>query len=284
MAQRPRVAIAAASALLGAGFLILFFGGGGEAKPVSLDAASAAGPTHGLDRRLRRLEQSPFRGPGRPRGWITVGHSGLGRPIRLGEFGATPKTRSPGRRVLVFGCIHGDECAASGLRPFKGREPCPVPSPVFMVPNLNPDGAALGTRLNGRGVDLNRNFPSHWKPIGVRGDLQYSGPHPFSEPESRLAARLIEAIHPDVTIWFHQEAKPMVRAWGPSVDAAKQYAEYSRLPFRRLPWLAGTAPNWQNHRFAGTASFVVELPPGPLSDREESAQQFAVDAMSFGQN
>jgi hypothetical protein len=31
-----------------------------------------------------------------------------------------------------------------------------------------------------------------------------------------------------------------------------------------MPWLAGTAPNWQNHRFPGSSSFVVELPPGRL--------------------
>jgi hypothetical protein len=104
----------------------------------------------------------------------------------------------------------------------------------------------------------------------VRWDLQYSGPHPFSEPETRLAARLIRTIQPDVTIWFHQEAQPMVRAWGPSVPAARRLVRYLRpvrytpLPFQRLPWLAGTAPNWQNHRFPGTASFVVELPPGPI--------------------
>jgi len=141
---------------------------------------------------------------------------------------------------------------------------------VFYVPNLNPDGLAHGTRLNGRGVDLNRNFPASWEPIGARWDLQYSGPHPFSEPETRLAARLIRELHPDVTIWFHQEAEPMVRAWGPSVPAARRFAHYLRpvkytpVPFERLPWLAGTAPNWQNHRFPGSASFVVELPSGPL--------------------
>jgi murein peptide amidase A len=141
---------------------------------------------------------------------------------------------------------------------------------VFYVPNLNPDGYALGTRLNGRGVDLNRNFPSEWEPIGERWDLEYSGPRPFSEPETRLAARLIRRLRPDVTIWFHQEAEPMVRAWGPSVSVARRFAgylravRYTRIPFERLPWLPGTAPNWQNHRFPGTASFVVELPPGPL--------------------
>ena len=194
----------------------------------------------------------------------TVGHSVRGRPIHMREYGV----QETSRRVLVFGCIHGTECAASHIPRFvHGRR---IPGSVFYVPNLNPDGLAAGSRLNGRGVDLNRNFPASWEPIGRRWDLQYSGPRPFSEPETRLAARLIRAIHPDVTIWFHQEAEPMVRAWGPSVPAARRFAGYLRpvrytsIPFLRLPWLAGTAPNWQNHRFPESASFVVELPPGPL--------------------
>jgi len=197
-------------------------------------------------------------------GAVTVGRSVQGRPIRLREYGLGETSR----RVLVFGCIHGTECAADHLPGFELG--CGMPGSVFYVPNLNPDGLANGTRLNGRGVDLNRNFPASWEPIGVRWDLQYSGPRPFSEPETRLAASLIRTIHPDVTVWFHQEAEPMVRAWGPSVPAARRLARYlklvryTRLPFRRLPWLAGTAPNWQNYRFPGTASFVVELPPGPI--------------------
>ena len=74
---------------------------------------------------------------------------------------------------------------------------------------------------------------------------------------------------PEATIWFHQHygEDPLVRAWGGSVPAARRYARLAGLPFRRLPWLAGTAPNWQNHRFPGTVSFVVELPRGPASDR-----------------
>jgi murein peptide amidase A len=202
--------------------------------------------------------------PPSPREPITVGHSSEGRPIELREYGLGHTSR----RVLVFGCIHGTECAASDLPKFKRDGP--AVGTVFYVPNLNPDGLADGTRLNGRGVDLNRNFPAAWEPIGVRWDLQYSGPHPFSERETRIAANLIREVRPDVTIWFHQEAEPMVRAWGPSVPAARRFARYLRpvrytpVPFRRMPWLAGTAPNWQNHRFPGTASFVVELPPDPL--------------------
>jgi protein MpaA len=214
--------------------------------------------------RLARLEHAPLQGNSWAHGSVTIGHSLRERSINLREWGSD----EDGRRILVFGCIHGTECAASDLPGFVYS--CPTPGAVFYVPNLNPDGLALGTRVNGRGVDLNRNFPASWAPIGGPWDLQYSGPGPFSETETRLAARLIRAIRPDVTIWFHQEAEPMVRAWGPSMPAARRFARslkrvrYTNLPFRRLPWLAGTAPNWQNHRFPGTASFVVELPPGSL--------------------
>jgi murein peptide amidase A len=194
----------------------------------------------------------------------TAGSSAQGRRVGLRQYG-DPALEG---EVLVFGCIHGDECAASAIRPLMPASGCPDPaSDVYFVPNLNPDGFEIGTRLNGRGVDLNRNFPSGWRPIGQRGDPQYSGPHPFSEPETRLAARIVRAVKPEVTIWFHQHRspKPLVRAWGASTPAAQSFARLAKLPFARLPWLDGTAPNWQNHAFPGSASFVVELPPGPLS-------------------
>jgi murein peptide amidase A len=191
-----------------------------------------------------------------------VGRSAGGRPIGLRQLG------DPGiaGKVLVVGCIHGDECAGSKIVPTSNG--CPDPrSNVFVVANLNPDGAAIGTRLNGRGVDLNRNFASQWRPIGDRGDAQYSGPQPSSEPETRLATRIVERLAPEVTIWFHQHRneRPLVRAWGRSVPAGRRLAKLARIPFRRLPWPAGTAPNWQNHRFPGSSSFVVELPPGALA-------------------
>lgn len=188
-----------------------------------------------------------------------VGRSREGRPIRLTQLG---DPALPGR-LLVFGCVHGDECGARRLRPVWNG--CPDPrSNIFFVPNLDPDGFAAGTRLNARGVDLNRNFGSQWRPSGRPGDPQYSGPRPFSEPETRLAARLVRRLRPAATVWFHQHrgARPFVRAWGPSAPLGRFFAARAGIPFHLLRWPAGTAPNWQNHRFPGTASFVVELPRG----------------------
>jgi hypothetical protein len=193
-----------------------------------------------------------------------IGRSAEGRPIELRQVG-DPRWSG---ELLVFGCIHGDECGASWLKPLTGG--CPDPSAdILLVPNLDPDGAAAGSRLNGRGVDLNRNFASDWGPAGGRWSLEYPGPRPFSEPETRLAAQVIRAVRPAATIWFHQYRgrRPFVRAWGHSVPGARHFGRLARMPFRLMRWPAGTGPNWQNHTYRGSSSFVVELPQGQLDPR-----------------
>jgi protein MpaA len=206
-----------------------------------------------------------------------AGRSLRGRPIRLRQLGDPAIAGS----VLVFGCIHGDECGASGLEPLHNG--CPDPrANIFLVPNLDPDGATLGSRLNGRGVDLNRNFASGWNPGGYPGDAEYPGPHPFSEPETRLAARIVRRLRPQVTVWFHQHRgrRPLVRAWGQSAPTARRLARLAGLPFHLLPWMDGTAPHWQNDRFPGTASFVVELPRGRVGQDLRVRLEQAIDRLA----
>jgi murein peptide amidase A len=195
-----------------------------------------------------------------------IGHSAFGRPIRAVSYGRPDAART----VLVFGCIHGNEC--EGIKVTRLIESAPRVAKIVVVHQLNPDGRRLGVRQNGRGVDLNRNFGSQWTPIGTRWHPEYSGPRPWSEPETRVARRLIDRIRPDITLWFHQP-QALVRAWGPSRPTARRYAEYAHVPYRSIPWPNGTAPNWQNHRFSGASAFVVELPAGRLS--AESAGRYA---------
>jgi murein endopeptidase len=186
-----------------------------------------------------------------------LGRSAFGRPIRAVRVGEPASAR----RALVVGCIHGDECAGIAVTQRLAR--ARPEADLWLVHNLNPDGFVMGRRQNGRGVDLNRNFASEWRLRGRRWDPQYSGPRPFSEPESRIARRLVLALKPDVTIWYHQP-QAIVRAWGPSIPVAQRYARLAREPFRAIRWPAGTAPNWQNRRLR-QQSFVVELPAGPMS-------------------
>lgn len=181
-----------------------------------------------------------------------LGRSWQGRPIRAVEVG-DPN----GIRVVVVGCIHGNETA--GMAVIRALErSSPRGLDLWLVPTLNPDGVALGTRWNAHGVDLNRNFPIHWRP---RSGVYASGPHALSERESRIAYRLIRRLRPHVTIWFHQHMD-LVWASGGRRRIERAFSRVSGLPYHPLPQLGGSAVTWQNNALKGTTAFAAELPAG----------------------
>jgi protein MpaA len=184
---------------------------------------------------------------------LVIGHSVEGRPIVSVGSG----TDDPALKVLVVGSIHGNETAGVRIARQLIATGAPAKVELTVVPTLNPDGVAAGTRGNAHGVDLNRNFPFRWRPL-TSGE--YSGPGPLSEPESRAAQRLVLSERPDVTIWFHQPFGLIDRPKG-NPFAARLFSELIRLPLRRLPGrYPGSVSRWQNHRFPGATAFVAELP------------------------
>ena len=110
-------------------------------------------------------------------GWTvgTIGESVEGRPIERIDT----RPERPGRHVVVICGMHGNERAAADLADGFGRINRPDDLHLTLVPLLNPDGWAAGTRNNGRNVDLNRNFSWGWP---RRPD---SGTGPASEPETK---------------------------------------------------------------------------------------------------
>jgi protein MpaA len=216
-----------------------------------------------------QLTNGPVLFPAPPPAHVEViGHSVQGRPIRALEV------RGGSRVVLVFGCIHGDETAGIAVVRLLERQAVPGVD-LWLVPDLNPDGVARGSRQNAHGVDLNRNFPAMWLRIGRRGSPQWSGPRPLSEPESRAARNLIRRLRPRLTLWFHQP-QALVRAWGPSRAAGRRFARLAGMRYRSLAWPNGSAPNWQNPLDPRSPSFVVELPAGPVGAPRASALARAV--------
>ena len=202
---------------------------------------------------------------------ILLGRSVEGRPIVAVETGDFDESQ----RVLVVGCIHGNETAGIAI----ARRLSHISAgsvDLWIVPILNPDGVALRTRGNADGVDLNRNFPWQWQHLS---GLFYSGRTALSEPESRIAFALIRRVRPNVSLWFHQHMR-LVDASGGSLKVERRYATLVGLPLIRLPREPGSAVTWENHALPGTTAFVVELPAGSLSGAMIGRYARAVVALS----
>jgi hypothetical protein len=192
----------------------------------------------------------------------TFGRSARGAPLDVVRAGdpAAP------RRVLVVGSVHGNETAGRAVVAELRRLTPPAGVQLWLVDTVNPDGVARGTRQNARGVDLNRNFPFRWRGGGRPFDTYFPGPRAASEPETRAVRRLVRAVRPALTVWYHQHMRLVVRARGADNTPVRAYARRVGLPVRTLPAYRGTATEWQNRALGGTA-FVVELPGGRLSAR-----------------
>jgi murein peptide amidase A len=188
---------------------------------------------------------------------VVLGRSLEGRPVIAYELG---DSASP-RKVLVVGCLHGNECAGIAILDRLRRLGPLAGVDLWLVPDANPDGHAAGARGNARGVDLNRNFPWRWRPLS---GVYESGRTPASERETRIAMRLILRVRPKVTIWFHQHLNMVVLTSG-NLGLQRRFARLAGLRAGRLPNYTGTATGWQNARVPGSTAFVVELPAGRLS-------------------
>src|SRR4051812_1539546 len=156
-----------------------------------------------------------------------AGYSAEHRPISLLHV------PGPGARVLVVGSIHGNE--AAGIAIVRALERSHPHADLWLVPTLNPDGLARGTRQNAHGIDLNRNFAAGWRPFGPPGSVYAAGPRPFSEPETRVARAIIRRVRPQYTIWYHQHLD-LVWAYVRSSHAGRRYAHLDGMRYwhRRL--------------------------------------------------
>ena len=191
---------------------------------------------------------------------VGLGRSVEGRPIVAERFG-TPG----GRRVLVIGTIHGDEAAGTAILDDLRSAPVPDGVELWLVDSMNPDGQAAQVRQNANGVDLNRNFPDSWGPIGVPGDSQYAGTGPASEPETQAIVNLVEQLRPDVTVWYHQDLFVISPAQGREGRIRQRYAELTDWPMGGISGgtYTGIAATWARHELADQdgVAFIVELGP-----------------------
>jgi protein MpaA len=141
----------------------------------------------------------------------------LGTPIPL--FASERLTDLSGKRpILLFGGIHGDEpegvrLASDTLLYLEEWSHDTKLVPWIVIPCLNVDGFQARTRVNARGVDLNRNYPSQdWSPTADQARY-FPGPSAMSEPEVAGIVELIETLDPRLLIHCHSW-KPCIVATG----------------------------------------------------------------------
>lgn len=73
----------------------------------------------------------------------------------------------------------------------------------ILIPCINIDGYKKNERTNGRGVDLNRNFPTQDWTSEHKAPRYYPGPAPASEPETQALVEIINVENPVAIIHFH---------------------------------------------------------------------------------
>lgn len=244
-----------------------------------------------------------------------LGYSIWGRPIlcRCGGTGV--------RRVLLCAAFHGSEWITAlvlerFLTYWERREDLQAAARLWAVPRVNPDGMAVSMGLlpacsaqyqaaaavaggdlgfpetwkaNGRGVDLNLNFPADWEEaVRVKGVFapaprNFPGKRPLSEPESRIMAELAERVRPDVLVTLHAQGEEIyfqyggIEPWGAEA-LGKIMAERSGYRLTSVPPESDRAgyKDWFLARFHKPA-YTVECGHGenplPLGQLPEICQR-----------
>ena len=159
--------------------------------------------------------------------WKTFGLSEEKRPVYYWQTGDTSNV------TLIFGAFHGDEQTGFHLvlklADTLFAHPERISKGAVLVPVANPDGLLAGTRVNSRGVDINRNFPTeNWTPVYSK-DKYYPGPEAASERETILIMQMLDRFKPRQIITIH-DALHMNNFNGPARELAELLNSFNGYP------------------------------------------------------
>lgn len=128
--------------------------------------------------------------------------------------------------VLVLGCMHGDEPQGEFL--INEYLKCNPNTKLMFVPCVNPDGVQAKTRVNSRGVDINRNFPTKNWELTERNEF-FGGEASASEVETKFLVSLIEKYEPKLILTLHAPFK-VVNYDGDALEIAQKISEIIGYP------------------------------------------------------
>ena len=217
------------------------------------------------------------------------GVSTNGFPILSRQISAPDRDGRKPLRVLLLGGIHGDELTASAVV-FKWLQQVQIPlARDFVwdvVPVLNPDGllAARPSRVNARGVDLNRNFPTpgwqqeaplYWSKATASDPRRFPGKGPLSESETRWLKAEIDRFKPNVIVSVHAPFGVL------DFDGPAPVPErFGRLQFNRVGVYPGSLGNYSGlHR--NIPVITIELPNAQAMPPAKEVDRIWVDMLTW---
>jgi protein MpaA len=187
----------------------------------------------------------------------TIGYSVQGRRIVARLYGSATATRIG----VMIGSMHGNELGGIPVAKRLEKLGAPSGSAMWVIRNLNPDGARKYQRQNAHKVDLNRNGTYLWQGTALSREY-YPGPAPASEPETKAYISFLEAVKPDVVLIYHQHGNGVDSYRQKNAGLTQGLAAKMKLAVKSFDCLGecrGTLAGWFNTAQAG-AALTVELP------------------------
>jgi protein MpaA len=202
-----------------------------------------------------------------------------GRPLIYAEFGQP----SSANKTLVLSMVHPDEVTPMYLgfklvHYLRERELELSDAHVIVAPMVNPDGffRKPPTRVNARGVDLNRNFDTHlwrekaletWNTTLKKNPRRFPGHEAGSEEETRFQVELIDRFKPTKVLSIHAPLNVMDYDGPSSLTLDRFPKEYvqacyrlrSRLKARSTGFFPGSLGNYAGVEM-GIPTITLELP------------------------
>jgi len=219
-----------------------------------------------------------------------------GFPLIFARFGDVPKNC-----VLFLGGVHGDELPTVYLtfklahylrmHPEISREKC-----IIIAPLLNPDGffAHPPRRVNKRGVDINRNFPTrrwhleaphYWIGKAKGNPRYYPGQMPASEQETLFQMALIKRFKPNKILSLHSPLN-FFDYDGPSTDLdsfekwLEKLAREANHPLKKFGYYPGSLGNYAGQE-RGIFTVTLELPSSNPGEAKNYFNKFQSVFMKF---
>lgn len=228
--------------------------------------------------------------------WLHVRDSVWGDPLMWTVYGDEEEHKKKRKNMTMVLCgVHGDEITPIKfcfdiIHHLDANFHFYKDTLIAVAPIVNPDSffRRRPSRVNGRGVDINRNFPTRdWQRLAqkiwrdrYRSDKRRNpGKKPLSEPEVLFQMNLIRRYNPVRIISVHAPLT-LLDYDGPSKSSGLknrlliQMSKHAKgYKVKNFPFFPGSLGNWAGHE-RNIPTYTLELPSSDYTKHKKYWKTF----------